>query len=148
MHPIIDLAPGADDNPLASRLADRIRENLESKPKKKSDFRALRGSVLVVAQDTGTALTMRFDHGRLTIHEGTVGIPSVTLLGDEEVLMNLSDVGISRWLGFPAVIPRTSSRATLWDVGRAVAAGRLTIYGLLAHPRFLLFLLRVLSVHG
>jgi len=148
VQPIIDLAPGADDNPLAAKLADRIRQNLEGKPKKKSDFRALRGSVLVVAQDTGTALTMRFDHGRLTIHDGTVGIPSVTLLGDEEVLVNLSDVGISRVFGIPAVIPRTSTRATLWDVGRAMADGKLKVYGLLAHPRFLLFLLRVLSVHG
>jgi hypothetical protein len=148
VHPIIDLAPGADDNPLAERLADRIRRNLDGKPKKKRDFRALRGSVLVVAQDTGTALTMRFDHGRLTIHDGTVGIPSVTLCGDEEVLLNLSDVGISRWFGLPAVISRTSTRTTLWDVGRAMAAGKLTIYGLLAHPMFLLFLLRVLSVHG
>jgi hypothetical protein len=149
VYPIIDLAPGAEDNPLAVHLADRIRENLTTRPRKKHDFRALRGSVLVVAQDTGTALTMRFDHGRLTIHDGTVGIPSVTLCGDEEVLLGLSDIGVSRWLGLPAVIPRTSpGRRTLWDVRRAMAEERLKIYGLLAHPRLLLFLLRVLSVHG
>jgi hypothetical protein len=149
VEPIIDLAPGAEDNPLAVRIAERIRRNLADKPKKMADFRALRGSVLMVAQDTGTSLTMRFDHGRLTLHDGTIGIPSATLCGDEEVLLGLSHVGVSRWLGVPAMIPRASGdRATLWDVGRSMAEGRLTIYGLLVHPRLLLFLLRVLSVHG
>jgi hypothetical protein len=146
---IIDLAPGAEENPLAVDFADRIRKNLAEKPKKKQDFKWLRGSVLVVAQDTGLALTMRFDHGRLTIHDGTVGVPSVTLCGDEEVRRSLPNIGVSKLLGLPAVIPLTSSgRTTLWDVGQAVVGERLRIYGLMAHPRFFLCLLRVVSAHG
>ena len=89
--PIIDLAPGAEENPVAVELADRIRRNLSGSPRKKADFRALRGSILMVAQDRGEALTLRFDHGRLTIHDGTVGIPAVTFCGDLDALRRLTD---------------------------------------------------------
>ncbi|WP_206079509.1 hypothetical protein [Polyangium spumosum] len=149
MDPIIDLAEGTEENTLALLLADRIRQNVSRSARKKQDFRALRGSVLVVAQDTTQTLTMRFDHGRLTIHDGTVGIPSVTLCGDEAVLRRLVNVGLSRWLRLPRVFSRTPERGTtLWDVGRAMADEKLTVYGLLSHPRLLLFLLRVLSEEG
>jgi len=147
VDPIIDLAEGAEENPLAVELADRIRRNVTRSSKKRHDFGALRGSVLIVAQDTTTTLTMRFDHGRLTIHDGTVGIPSLTLCGDEPVLRRLANVGISRWFRLPRVIPRTTrdESATLWEAVRAMTDERLTVYGLFAHPRLLLFLLRVLS---
>lgn len=146
VEPIIDLAEGAEDNPLAVLLADRIRQNVARSNRKNRDFRALRGAVLVVAQDTTQTLTLRFDHGRLTIHDGTVGIPSVTLCGDEAVLRRVANIGISRWLRLPRVFGRTSeSSATLFDILRAMAHERLTVYGLLSHPRLLLFLVRVLS---
>ncbi len=149
MDPIIDLAEGTEENPLAVLLADRIRQNVARSARKQNDFRALRGSVLVVAQDTTQTLTMRFDHGRLTIHDGTVGIPSVTLCGDEVVLRRLANIGLSRRLRLPKVFTRTSEGgATLWDVARAMADEKLTIYGLLSHPRLLLFLMRVLSEEG
>ena len=37
----IELAPGAEDNGLASMLADLVRQNLEAKPHKVPDFEAL-----------------------------------------------------------------------------------------------------------
>src|SRR4051794_20030929 len=103
MDPIIDLAPGAEDNPLAVELANRIRQNVDGHPQKAADFRALRGSILVVAQDLGESLTLRFDHGRLTVHDGNVGIPWVTFCGDSSVLRGLPDVPLSRWLRLPLV---------------------------------------------
>lgn len=146
MEPIIDLAEGAEENHLAVELAERVRRNVSSSARKRADFFSIRGSVLVVAQDTTETLTLRFDHGRLTVHSGTVGIPSVTLCGDEAVLRRLANMGISRWLRRPNVIRATRPGATtLWDVVRAMANDRLTVYGLLAHPRLLLFLCRVLS---
>ncbi|MDC0739737.1 hypothetical protein [Polyangium mundeleinium] len=149
MDPIIDLAEGTEENTLAILLADRIRQNVAHSARKMQDFRALRGSVLVVAQDTTQTLTMRFDHGRLTIHDGTVGIPSVTLCGDEAVLRRLANVSLSRWLRLPKVFTRSpEGGATLWDVARAMTYEKLTMYGLLSHPRLLLFLLRVLSEEG
>lgn len=148
VEPIIDLAPGAEDNPLAVELVERVRRNVLGSPKKNHDFRTLRGSVLVVAQDTQSVLTMRFDHGRLTVHEGAVGIPSVTLCGDEQVLRDLTRLKLSSWLRLPKVIPRTSRSSegtALWDFARAMTEQRLTVYGLLTHPRLVLCLLRVVS---
>jgi len=148
VEPIIDLAPGAEDNPLAVELVERVRRNVVGSAKKNHDFRTLRGSVLVVAQDTQSVLTMRFDHGRLTVHEGAVGIPSVTLCGDEQVLRDLTRLKLSSWLRLPKVISRTSRTGTgtvLWDFARAMTEQRLTVYGLLTHPRLMLCLLRVVS---
>jgi hypothetical protein len=149
VDPIIDLAPGADDNPLALHFAGRIRINLADKPHKIADFRALRGSVHVVADDTDTSFTLRFDLGRLTIHNGLIGIPAVTFCGSQATLLSLSEVPLSRWLKLPAARPRNVAGATnISDVARQVVQGDLKIYGLTAHPRLLLRLLRVISRHG
>ena len=148
MEPIIDLAPGAEDNQLAVELAEQVRQNVVRSTKKNRDFRSLRGAVLIVAQDTQSVLTMRFDHGRLTVHEGAVGIPSVTLCGDEQVLRGLTHLRLSSWLRLPIVFGRTSrdgSGRTLWDFARAMTEERFTVYGLFSHPRLLLCLLRVVS---
>lgn len=148
MEPIIDLAPGAEDNQLAVELVTQIRRNVARSTKKNRDFRSLRGSVLIVAQDAQSVLTMRFDHGRLTVHEGAVGIPSVTLCGDEQVLRDLARLKLSPWLRLPTVVFRTSrdfGKRTLWDFAQAMTAERLTVYGLFSHPRLLLSLLRVVS---
>lgn len=148
MEHIIDLAPGAEDNQLAVELVEQVRQNVTGSTKKNRDFRTLRGSVLIVAQDTQSVLTMRFDHGRLTVHEGAVGIPSITLCGDEDVLRNLTRLKLSSWLRLPKVIPRTSwdgNGKALWEFARAMTEERLTVYGLFTHPRLVLCLLRVVS---
>lgn len=148
MEPIIDLAPGAEDNLLAVEFIERVRRNVLGSAKKNHDFRTLRGSVLVVAQDTQSVITMRFDHGRLTVHEGAVGIPSVTLCGEEQVLRRLTRLKLSSRLRLPKVFPRTIAGdkiAGLWDFVRAMNEERLTVYGLFSHPRLVLSLLRVVS---
>src|SRR3954463_1922520 len=144
--PIIDLAPGAEDNPVAVELAALIRRNLSASPRKKADFRALRGSVLMVAQDLGEALTLRFNHGRLTIHDGTVGIPSVTFCGDQSALRRLTDFPVTRWLRLPILSPFVQEGRETWQhLTRLFAKGELKVYGLAAHPRTIVFLLRILS---
>ncbi|HTN88327.1 MAG TPA: hypothetical protein VL242_31820 [Sorangium sp.] len=149
MEPIIDLAPGAEENPLAALFGRLIREHLARDGRRAADFRALRGSVLVVAQDTGTSMTMRFDHGRLTIHDGAIGIPSVTFCGDEAALQKLPDVAFHRWPSLPKVgVLHRRQSGPLRELARLVASGELKVYGLVAHPRLILTLLRVLSRHA
>lgn len=149
MEAIIDLAPGAEDNPVAVELADHLRRNLADRPHKQADFRALRGSILMVAQDLGESLTLRFDHGRLTIHDGTVGIPSVTICADLAALRRLSDTPITALGRLPAFGPFTrDGRSTGAYLLRLFAQGDLKVYGLVAHPRTLVFLLRIFSIHG
>jgi len=140
VDPVVDLAPGADHDPLARQFADRVQAALE-RVEQRQAFQKMRGSVGVVADDADTALTLRFDFGRLTIHEGLVGVPTVTIRGqlrDIEALTQLSVAG-EGW-------------ARLGQAGRAAASvagalrgSRLKIYGLVAHPRLVLRLLRVLA---
>lgn len=146
MDSIIDLAPGAEDNPLAVHFGQLIRGNIAHEPARLADFRALRGAVLMVAQDTGVSTTLRFDHGRLTLHDGAIGIPSVTFCGDEAVLLRVSEVAFHRWLKIPVLGLRDRrAGAPLRELARLVARGDLKIYGLAAHPRLILTLLRLLS---
>jgi hypothetical protein len=142
MDPIVDLAPGAEDNPLAVDLAGRIRKNVAQSPALRADFAALRASVLMVAEDRAEACTLRFDHGRLTVHDGNVGIPSVTFCGAEAALRRLGDFPITRRLRLPAI---AEARRLLVDL---FVRGDLKVYGLFAHPRTVVLLLRVLSSRG
>lgn len=149
VDPIVDLAPGAEENALAVRLAETIRRNLRESPRKMGDFRAVRASVILVAQDVGDALTLRFDHGRLTIHDGAIGIPSVTFCGDRDVLARLSEVPITPWMRLPLAGPGDpAGREALRDFAGRLAHGSLKVYGILAHPRLVLRFLRMVSVRG
>lgn len=144
MEPIIDLAPGAEENALAVRFANTLRDNLQRHRHKAQVFRALRGSVQLVPFDTGDALTLRFDLGRLTIHDGSIGIPSVTIGGPSAALERLDEVPMSRWLRVPFPTSQPG-RKTLVDLARSLARGEIKIYGLWSHPRMVARLLSVLS---
>lgn len=149
MEPIVDLAPGAEENALALELAERIREGLRASEAKRADFRALRASVLVVAQDLAESFTLRFDHGRLTIHDGNVGIPSVTFCGDAAALRRLSDLPLTRRLRLPLAGPLTREGRETWlHLVGLMIQGDLKVYGLTSHPRTVFHLLRLLSRHG
>lgn len=145
---MVDLAPGADQDPLALKLADLVQRGVE-RPEQRREFERLRGSVGVVVDDAGTALTLRFDYGRLTVHEGLVGVPTVTLRGSAEDIEALADLPFSSPLG--VLVPNLASaqgRRRARDVLGALGGRRVKIYGLISHPRLVLRLLRVLSRSG
>jgi hypothetical protein len=144
LEPIVDLAPGAEDNALAVEMADRIRENVRWPPAAR-DFAALRSSVLMVAQDLCESFTLRFDHGRLTVHDGGVGIPSVTFCGDADALRRLSDFPLSRLLKIPRFGPFSAEGRTTWGLLANLYVSDFKVYGLVAHPRTVVYLLRLLS---
>jgi hypothetical protein len=147
--PSIELAAGADDNGLALMLADLVRQNLEAKPHKLRDFRALSGSFSIVAEDALVALTLRFDHGTLTIHDGIVGIPDVTIRGGSDTIMALSNMPLLGRFGLPIPDPRDKAAvAVARGVMDAMRSGSFHVYGMLFHLPMLLRLTRVMSVHG
>lgn len=149
MQPSIELAPGAEDNGFASMLADLVRQNLQAKPHKERDFRALSGSIAIVAEDADVALTMRFARGALMIHDGIVGIPDVTIRGASDTIMALSNTPLVTRLGLPFPDPRDKEGvAVSRSVMDAMKAGRFHIYGLAFHVSMLLHLTRVMSVNG
>lgn len=145
VEPVVDLAPGAESDPLARLFADLVREGVRD-ARARRDFERLRGAIGVVADDTDSALTLRFDFGRLTVHEGLVGVPTVTIRGSTEDIRALADLPASDWRVVPALASR-GGRQALLTVARALRGRRLKIYGLVLHARLVLRLLRVLS-HG
>ncbi len=146
---MIELAPRAEDNGLASMLADLVRQNLEAKPHKQGDFRALAGSIAIVADDADVALTLRFDHGKLTIHDGIVGIPDVTIRGGSDTIMALSNMPLSTRLGLPLPDPRDKEGIRVArSIVEAMRKGTFHIYGMLFHLPMMMRLTRVMSVNG
>ncbi len=150
MEPEVSLAPGAEDNGLATMLADLVRQNLAAKPHKKGDFAALGGSVSIVAEDADVALTMRFQRGgKLTIHDGIVGIPDVTIRGPSEAILALSNMPLATRLGLPIPNPRDpESVRSLRTVFGAMRHGQLHVYGMGFHLPLVMKLTRVMSVNG
>jgi hypothetical protein len=154
--PAVILAPGAEDNGLATMLAELVRQNLEAKPHKKEDFAALcglRGAVSIVADDADVALTMRFEAsepgGRLTIDDGIVGIPDVTIRGPADAIMALSNMPLATPLGLP--IPSRGDHEAARSVRTVLAAmsrGKLHVHGAAFHLPLVMKLTRVMSVNG
>jgi len=150
MQPDVQLAPGAEDNGLAMMLRDLVRQNLEAKPHKTGDFEALRGSVAIVADDADVALTMRFERGgKLTIFDGIVGIPDVTIRGPSEAVLALSNMPLATRLGLPIPDPRDREAVkTVRSVMGAMRDGRLHVYGMAFHLPMMMRLTKVMSIHG
>jgi hypothetical protein len=145
----IELAPGAEENGLAVMLSDLVRQNLESKPHKKHDFAALDGVVAIVADDADVALTLRFDAGRLRIHDGIVGIPDVTIRGPSDTILALSNMPLLGKLGLPIPHPRDKEAVkVVRGVMDAMKSGAFHIYGAAFHIPLLMRLTRVMSVNG
>jgi hypothetical protein len=150
VHTNIELAAGAHENGLAAMLADLVRQNIEAKPQKRSSFVAMAGSIAIVADDADVALTLCFERGgRLTIHDGIVGVPDVTVRGPSEVIMALSNLPLRTPLGLP--IPRagdSEAARAVRAVFDAVRRGTLHVYGMAFHPRLVARLTRLMSIHG
>jgi hypothetical protein len=150
--PAVALAPGAEENGLAIMLGDLVRQNLEAKQKKMADFDALEGRVSIVADDADVALTLVFERGRagrLTIHDGIVGVPDVTIRGPSDAILALSNMPLSTPLGLPLPTPGDAeAMKTIGELVRAMRAGKLHFYGMLLHLPLVMKLTRVMSVNG
>jgi hypothetical protein len=150
MEPDVQLAPGAEENGLAHMLRDLVKQNLEEKPHKMGDFEALDGSVSIVADDADVALTMRFESGgKLTIHDGIVGIPDVTIRGPSDAVLALSNMPLATRLGLPIPDPRDREAVkTVRLVMGAMRDGRLHVYGMAFHFPMMMRLTKVMSING
>jgi hypothetical protein len=150
--PSVSLAEGAEENGLAIMLGDLVRQNLEAKPKKMADFTALAGSVAIVADDADVALTLVFEPGvggGMTIHDGIVGIPDVTIRGPSDAILALSNMPLATPFGLPLPTPGDpEAMKTVRDLTRAMREGKLHFYGMLLHLPLVMKLTRVMSVNG
>ncbi|MBK8251866.1 MAG: hypothetical protein IPK82_04265 [Polyangiaceae bacterium] len=146
LDPIVDLAPGAEENALATFFADVLRHNLRMNPRAQKSFGAMRATVHFVAVDSTEAVSMRFDHGRVTLHEGNIGIPAVTFCGERDAIVNLTTVPLSSWLGLPVPNPKKPRDfAALRKLVGGLRERKLIVYGFFSHARLATRVLRILS---
>jgi hypothetical protein len=140
-EPSIRFGVGAEDNGLASMVAGLIEQNLADRPDKRADFARLNGRVAIVAEDAGVALTLEFARGSLTVHDGIVGVPDVSVRASSDDVVNLSLVELLPRIGLPD--PRGPYARQVFQGSRD---GRIRVYGALGHLPLMLRLTRVMSV--
>lgn len=146
---IVALAEGADQNGFAVMMGDLVRQNLEQNPHKKKDFDVLAGNVAIVVEDAGVALTLCFDRGRLLIRDGVSGVPDVTIRGDADSVIAMSNVPLSRRLGVPWADPRDKTAIeSLKTFVMASVTGRVHLHARLRAIPMIGRLTRIMSVHG
>jgi SCP-2 sterol transfer family protein len=138
----IELAPGAEQNGLAAMLSALILQNLNDKPAKREDFAKLRGRVAIVAEDAGVALTLVFEGNMLTLHDGIVGVPDVTVRAGSDDIVQMSLVELTRFFGLPN--PRGEAAR---QIAQKSKRGEIRVFGALLHWPLLLRLTRLLSIH-
>lgn len=145
----VHMTPGAEDNGLACMLGDLIKQNLDGKPHKMRDFRKMKGTIAIVADDADVALTMRFDGKSVTLSDGIVGVPDVTVRGGADLIMALSNIPVTRPLGLPLPNPKNAEHMEVMNqVVSAMKDGSFHSYGMWFHLPLMLRLTRVMSIHG
>ena len=132
----------ADKEPsaFASMLGGLIEANIEGRPEKKSDFDALQARVGIWVTDIDERVTLDFQRGSLTVHNGLESKRDLTIRAEAETVMNLSNLKIGLF-GMPIYYN---------EVGRGVALklvqGKLRIDGLLGNLATLNSVTRIFSV--
>lgn len=139
-EPEITVDKSAEENGLANMVAELLRENVQSSPRKRAAFDRMKGSVGITATDAEVALTLEFDRGRCAVHDGIVGVPDVAVSTDSESILQLSNVKLVG--GLPYFFDATGR-----DVLGKMSKRTIAIRGMVRHPVLLTRLTIVLSVN-
>ena len=136
----VTYADGEDASAFAQMLGGLIQANVEARPEKRRDFEDLETAVGIVVTDIDESVTLVFDRGRLTIHNGLLRKRDITVRGDSDTVMQLSSLRIGPF-GLPVYVDATGR-----DVVRKLLGGKLKIDGMLANIFSLNAVTRILSV--
>ncbi|MCA9581247.1 MAG: SCP2 sterol-binding domain-containing protein [Myxococcales bacterium] len=146
MRPQVRIADGSEDNGFAGMLAELIRQNAEDNPKKGKTLGRIRGRVAIVVEDIKVSVTLLFDESGLTVHDGIVGIPDVTIRADSDDVTKMSLMEMAPapfpFRGIPD--PRGSTTREIFGASRT---GRIRMYGALMNLPLVGRLTRVMSVN-
>jgi hypothetical protein len=132
----------ADDEPsaFAAMLGGLIEANIEARAEKKKDFDGLQARVGIWVTDIDEGVTLDFQRGSLTVHNGLQPKRDITIRAEADTVMNLSNLTIGAF-GMPVYYNQ---------VGRAVALklvqGKLRIEGMLGNLATLNTVTRIFSV--
>lgn len=135
----INMAPGAEENGMAVMLGEMIKTNIENKPSKLKDFNKLKGTVWISAEDADVRMTMVFNKGSLTIHDGKVGKPMIQIATDSGTLLDLANLSIK--FGMPYYFDETGLM-----VIKKLMKRELKIKGMFAHIMALTYMTKIMSV--
>ena len=139
-QPVITLDDGAKEVGLAEMLFNLLRQNLEQNPQKLSSFEALHSNVVIEARDIDITISLALRNGELTIYNGIVGKPDLTIIADHDAILDLSLINI--FLGLPNYFDKVGR-----GILRRLLLGNLKIKGLLKHPVQLTHLTKLFSVN-
>ena len=139
-EPVILLDEGAKDVGLADMVFNLIRQNLEQKPHKLSNFQALKSNVVIVASDLEITITLAFQSGKLTIYNGIDGEADLKIVTNHDVILELGLINIC--LGLPNYFDKTGR-----DILKNLLLGKLRIEGMFKHPLQLTHLTKIFSVN-
>jgi hypothetical protein len=138
----VEIDANAEQNGLAQMVGGLILQNLQEHPSKRADFARLRGRVAIVAEDAGVAMTLAFEGNMVTVSDGIVGVPEVTVRARSEDIVQLSLLELIPRVGLPNPLgPATR------EIFQKSQAGHVRVYGALLHIPMLLRLSRLLSVN-
>jgi len=138
----IQMAPGAEDNGFADMLATLLRQNLDDHPDKVAVLERMVGRVALVVEDLGISVTLLFDGGILTLHDGIAGIPDLTVRAPSDLVTKMSLIELRGPLGLPD--PQGKVAREIFEAGRR---GEVVMHGWLENVPLLLRMTRVMSVN-
>lgn len=137
---LVAYADGDEASAFAQMLGGLIEANVESRPEKRRDFDDLDTTVGIEVTDIEEAVTLVFKDGHLEVHNGLLPHRAITVRGDSDTVMELSNLRIGP-LGLPVYVDATGR-----EVVRKLLGGRLKIEGMLANIFSLNAVTRILSV--
>lgn len=138
--PEIVLHDDAEENGLASMIADLMRENLADSPYKTKVFSLMKGIVTLEATDAEVRTTLSFDRGRCVINDGVPRMPDLWVVTDSESILELSLIRIVK--GLPYYFDETGKALVKKMISREVH-----VEGAALHPILLTQLTIALSVN-
>lgn len=139
-EPRITVHPSAEDNGLATMVAELMRTNVSSSAYKRLCFSLLKATVVIEATDAEVGATLLFNRGACTVYDGAEVKADLRIIADSESILQLSAIPIVA--GFPFYLNETG-----FSVLSKLLIGSVRIEGMLLSPVSLHFLTVILSVN-
>ena len=137
---LVSYADGDQASAFAQMLGGLIDANVQSRPEKRADFDALSARVGIAVTDIDESVTLDFKGGRLVVSNGLKPDRDITIRGDADTIMELSNMRIG-FAGMPNYVEATGRSIVGKMIGR-----RLKIEGILGNVTTLNRVTRVFSV--
>lgn len=130
----------AEENGMATMLAELMRTNIATSCHKAACFKALKATVALEVPDAEVSATLVFNRGSCVIYDGIDGPTDLHIEADSEDLLNLSNINLVA--GLPFYLDQQGR-----DILVKTLTGKVRIKGKVLHPIALTLLTIVLSVN-